>query len=214
MAQIFKLEKVKEHIYHLEFEKQYDLCMTFLRYQENFESPNPAFNTKPFSIVKYMQWYSRENGRFSYPEDWGGYNTAISVIREVQEEGIPDPNMYDSLIAGIVDIIDDDAGYLIGSYVGGESYEHELVHGEYFTNSKYKDQVNKIISEMNSDLYKRLVNKLCESGYNYNDSVMFDEINAYMVTGDEEFGLIVKGREYKRVKKELKALYKNISLLK
>jgi hypothetical protein len=67
---------------------------------------------------------------------------------------------------------------------------------------------------MNSDLYKRLVNKLCESGYNYNDSVMFDEINAYMVTGDEEFGLIVKGREYKRVKKELKALYKNISLLK
>jgi hypothetical protein len=210
MVQIFRLEKVKDKIYHLEFAKQYDLCMTFLRYQEYLECPNPNFREKPFTIVKYMQWYNRENGHFSYPEDWGGYNVSISVVHEVQKLGIPDPNMYDSLIGGIVDIIDDDEGYLIGSYVGGDSYEHELVHGEYFINDKYRNAVNQIIKNMNPDLYKRLAGKLIESGYSGSDHIIFDEINAYSVTGDEEFGLIVKGKEYKRVRKELVSLYKNI----
>jgi hypothetical protein len=209
MAQIFKLEKVKDHIYHLEFEKQYDLCMTFLRYQEFLECPNPNFNCKPFTLAKYMAWYTKENGKFTYPEDWGGYNISISIIREVQKLGITDPNMYDSLMSGIADIIDDDAGYLIGSYIGGDSYEHEMVHGEYFVNDEYRNAVNQIIKDMNPDLYKKLAHRLVESGYSVSDHIIFDEINAYAVTGDDEFGLIVKGKEYKRVKKELKALYKN-----
>lgn len=210
MTQIFKLEKVKDHIYHLEFEKQYDLCMSFLRYQEFLECPNKDFNRKPFTLAKYMAWYTKENGRFSYPEDWSGYNISISIIREVQNLGITDPNMYDFLMSGIADIIDDDAGYLIGSYVGGDSYEHEMVHGEYFVNDEYRNAVNQIVKDMNPDLYKKLAHRLVESGYSGSDYIIFDEINAYAVTGDDEFGLIVKGKEYKRVKKELKALYKKI----
>lgn len=210
MDQIFNLKKVGEHIYHIEFGKQYDCCMTFLRYQEFYESPSNRVNGKPFTIVEFMKWYYEDNGKFSYVDDWGGFNIAISIIREVQRAGIPDPNMYDSLMAGIVDMLSDEEGYLIGTYVGSDTIDHEMVHATYYTNNEYKEAVNKIISSMDVKLYKKLEKKLLDCGYCSLAGIVFDEINAYAVTGDEEFGKITNGREYKKIRKQLKDLYESL----
>jgi len=47
----YKIEKVKPKIFAVIIEDSYDRAMTFLRIQEFYESPNPAFRgNKDFSF--------------------------------------------------------------------------------------------------------------------------------------------------------------------
>lgn len=74
---MLKLQKITDKIYHLHFDKQYDLAMHFLRYQEYYECPNDRFYKNSFTLAEFMHWYAKEYGSFSYPEDWGGFNLML-----------------------------------------------------------------------------------------------------------------------------------------
>ncbi|NDB56269.1 hypothetical protein EB169_10645, partial [archaeon] len=75
------ITEVKPNIFAVIIPNGFDRAMTFCRVQEFYESPNPQFRGKHFSMWDYMKWYSKEYDRgFSYPNDWSGFNIPFEVI--------------------------------------------------------------------------------------------------------------------------------------
>jgi hypothetical protein len=56
------IKEVKDRVFAEVIPDDYERCMTFLRVQEYYESPNPDFRGKDFDIWKYIEWYSRDRG--------------------------------------------------------------------------------------------------------------------------------------------------------
>lgn len=76
----YTLESMGSGIYCLRFERHYDCCMHFLRFQEYYESPE--FKGEAFSLLDFMDWYAHsysshkhdKRPSFTYPSDWAGFN--------------------------------------------------------------------------------------------------------------------------------------------
>lgn len=183
----YKIIKASEGIYWAKFDNAYDMCLTFCRYQEFYESPNSNFRGKAFTLLDYQEWYAKEhNGSFTYPIDWIGFNLPGSIIDEVIALGIPDPNKYDLTMAEINKKIKalawqdyQDIYYLIGS-CGEELDPHEFAHGYFFIDQEYRDQMTALVRQMDNKAYDRLCNWLLEIGYT--EKVFDDEIQAYLAT--------------------------------
>lgn len=183
---MFSLTKERDQVYCLHFDKQEDLCLTFLRYQEYYESGNPEFQHHAFTINDFKKWYSNTHGegQFTYPTDWTGFNIPLDTISKVQELGIPDPNFYDNFMSAVANYILNDAQtsncYLIGVF--GETktaLKHELAHALYFTNSKYKNKINEIFNNLPKGVRNTMVENLDNNGYAA--SSVIDEFQAYIV---------------------------------
>lgn len=69
-------------VIHVVIPDSWDLAMTFLRMQEWYESPNPKFARKHFTLEEYMRWYQKAygNGAFTYPKDWTGFNVPSTAV--------------------------------------------------------------------------------------------------------------------------------------
>lgn len=196
----YTLKQVKPNIFLLSFEKQYDLAMTFLRYQEFYESPSPKFRNKTWELVDFMEWYSAEygDGAFTYPKDWSGFNIPSRIIEKVLGEGagIPDYNKYDELMAGVFDKLYNNEKirnfYLIGIFGDGKNViEHEIAHGLFYTNAEYREEMKKLVRSLPEKIRTKIFNVLKEKGYTSN--VHIDECQAYLSTGTlDQFGEISK----------------------
>lgn len=177
-----RLENIYPGLYFLRFKDNYDMCMTFLRYQEKYESPNPKFRNKYFLILDFMEWYAKEKGGiFSYTKDWSGFNLPDKVFEKNWYKNIPDKNKYDELMFKIYKDITKDVKcnkfYLIAAIDEG-SIEHEIAHGFYYLNSKYKRQMNCLINEL-PKLFVQDTNKWLKS-VGYATKVFKDETQAYL----------------------------------
>lgn len=184
----YKLKEVKPKIFLLEMENPYDLAMYFLRYQEFYESPNKKFKGKEFSIIEFMEWYSKEhikNNIFSYPRDWGGFNIPGTIIPDVFQLGIRDLNKYDIFMYKIYEKIykkHKNCFYLIGSLKKDkETLKHEIAHGLYFTNLDYYYEMKSLISNIDKKTKNIMTNVLLN--HMYCKEVIDDEIQAYFATG-------------------------------
>lgn len=196
----WKFEKLYPGIFHLQFANHYDACMHFLRYQENYESPE--WRGKQFTLLDYMEWYAKtqcewkkERGKkkvpvqmFSYPGDWGGFNIPSYVFDRTTPDVIPDFNRYDKFMQAIVDSIREmgvDKFYLIGTVAGpnAEKYlDHEVAHGFYYTCDEYHEAVNAVYYDKTPlEVCHKLKDWLEDAGYC--DAVLVDESHAYLATG-------------------------------
>lgn len=161
--------------------------MSFLRYQEFYESPNPKFRNNSFTILEYIEWYSNKygDGAFTYPNDWSGFNLPSKAIELARAFGILDPNKYDNEINLIYSKIREyESGdfYIIGTTKKDtETLEHEIAHALWSTDVDYKKDMTKNISSLGNKTVKKL--KLILANMGYNNSVMEDEIQAYLSTG-------------------------------
>lgn len=196
----YTLSKVKPSIYLLNFTTQYDLTMTFLRYQEFYESASAKFRNKTWEILDYMEWYAGENdGVFTYPKDWSGFNIPGWVIEKVEGKGIPDYNKYDEIMMGVFDklYIGDDGDklrkfYLIGTYGDGKGViEHEIAHGLFYTNQGYRKEMKALVSKLPNKVREKIFKALGSMGYS--STVFVDECQAYLSTGVvDDFGNVAK----------------------
>lgn len=188
----YEVTKLINKVYHVCFDNRYDLCMFFLRYAEYYESPNPQFRGKPFEILDFMEWYSKDRkGYFSYPGDWVGFNIPSKVINELNACGIFDKNKYDYEMIHLHRKLQREASgdyYLIGSAFNKEdeaahnaTVDHELAHGMYYTIPLYKKQVDKLTKKLDRDFYNEICDWLKEIGYT--KRVYKDETQAYLATG-------------------------------
>jgi hypothetical protein len=200
-----ELYEVQEKVYAVKVEDQKIRAFLFLRYQEFYESHSEEFRSNHFSINDYVDFYVdfTQKGMFTYGVDWSGFNIPSNVIEECMKN-IPDKNEYDRIMKSIVDTIKQETNnglfYLIGVDSVDNSWvlRHEVAHGLYFTNQKYKYQADAITSCLSKTTHKRLKEIIMNMGYN--EFVVNDEINAYLSTGAIKSMLEIKGIE-KEIKK-------------
>ena len=188
-----QVEEIKPRIFLLNFDSQYNMAMHFLRYQEYYESPSLRFRGKIFTIIDFMEWYSKKYGKgaFTYPKDWDGFNLSLSIIEDVliNKSPIIDYNKYDEDMEKIVAYCyktlnknSDDEAYLIGTYGKKKAaLKHELAHAFFYTNKEYEKKMVKLVKSLDKNARKKLFNILKE--YGYTRKVFVDEAQAFIATG-------------------------------
>jgi hypothetical protein len=205
-------------IYLLLFKDDIRMSLSFMRFQENYESPK--FRGKYFDSLEYIEWYckSRDQKYFSYMEDWGGFNIPNTVVERMMEN-LDDFSRFEKNIIDSNNKIRFDLEsrskkvkkyYLIGALSGDEStIDHELSHGLWHTNIKYKRNAKKLVSEIGTKNLSHLYFWLKEVGYH--KSVFDDEITAYLSTGMKHE---VKGLKKNQIDKMTKPFIENFNLFK
>lgn len=171
-----KIKKRHDNILHVTFPTQQELASTFLRFQEYYESPNPMFKRKIFTLGEYRIWYAEEYGAFTYYDDWNGFNIPSDILAPFIE-GRFDPLSEQE--QALVDALRNKRGryYIIGTVEKDwDTFRHEMCHALYTTWTSYEIEVNKILDQY--DLVP-LEDWLRKQGYD--DSVLLDECNAYIV---------------------------------
>lgn len=218
----YKLHKIIDNLYLVEMDNLYDLAMTFVRYQEYYESPNSDVRGQTFSLEEYMRWYSLNNGQkyptFSYPSDFCGYNIPSTAIKDILYDGnyIGSLTMYDKLMLEIFQEINNCNNqngkdfYLIGaSEMDSTTLKHEIAHGLYFVNSEYKQHmINLINSNLSLEEIKDF--KLELSKMHYCEEVMYDEMQAFIST-DEKLRKSFPAIDMSSFKEYFELYYKDIS---
>lgn len=195
----YSLKKLYPGIYLCKIEDMYDLAMTFCRVQEFYESPFKQIRGHRFTLVELMATYAKKNdGSFSYPLDWGGFNVPGPVVSDLYDHEIKDFNVYDDIITTIHDKIVEEVGstnyYLIGSNSDKMTIAHECAHALYFLDKEYKANAKLILNKLHKSVYKKAENVLSELGYD--KSVTDDELQAYLST--EFYSLKSKAKLNKR----------------
>lgn len=170
-----KVSKVCQGIYHIGFEDQLQMAKSLIRFQEHYESPK--FRGKVFTLGEYREWYSNEYGGFTYYKDWTGFNFPSHVLDNFRK-GLFDPlsseerEVLETIPASL------EKFYVIATHSDSsddDAFLHEVCHGFYYTNHKYRDKVNKALERYPAI---EVGNALIDMGY-HND-VIEDETHAYI----------------------------------
>jgi hypothetical protein len=212
----YKLEELYPGIFFCKITDMYDLCMTFCRVQEFYESPYKNIRNKKFSLFELMKTYSKDHGSFTYPIDWGGFNVPGSIVNRLYSLGIDDYNVYDGIIESIhkhanKHIEQKNHYYLIGANNDRKTIEHELCHAFYYLDKDYKKEVDKILKKLHVSLYRKMERVLFEIGYC--KEVIPDEFQAYLITDSNLIDENIKINKRELINKtdvtlELKHFYK------
>lgn len=187
---MFSLTEIRPQVFHLKFDSRRELGMSFLRYTEYYESKYAHIRESKFTLVQQMSAYCRDHlsspdADWSYTSDWSGYNIPADIIPQVHNLGIPDPNHYDALMAGVYGMIQSATlgkkAYLIGTFTGADvsTLDHELTHAMFYLNDAYSSAVGDLIYKSPARL--PLEKALYKAGYPR--KVAIDEIQAYLTTG-------------------------------
>ena len=201
----YKIDEVRPSVFAVIVKDHYHRAMLFCRVQEYYESPNPEFRGKNFSIWDYIEWYSREHGDvFTYTFDWGGFNIPLNVAESCYSkllkkgEFTPYDLEMNYIVKTIRGMVGNGKAYIIGApTTEDETFEHEVCHGLYATNKEYKALVDEITETIEWQDYLKFEGNLLDMGYTA--SVIPDEIQAYLTT-NYEYTKFSKGVSKKKCK--------------
>jgi len=199
------IDFIKKQIIHLKFDTQADLCKTFLRFQEYYESPK--FKNKYFTLNEIkIDYKGNTNKKFTYYTDWVGFNIPSKILKPFREGKFGELSTREKSFLKIFDYFKGKY-YIIGTCVDDDEYtitlNHELVHAVYYLNSEYRKKVKKIISEY--PFVNSLKTYLEHRGYH--KSTFHDEINAYLATGENITKKETDSNCYLTLQKNLKILF-------
>ncbi len=184
------LTEILTDIYHLNFPTQQGLASTLLRFQEHYESPQ--FREKIFSLDEFQRWYTanstngRKTGKFTYYDDWGGFNFP-SYVLDPFYRGLFDPLSKPERF--FLDRFEDKAEtkfYVIGTFGDGDALEHEIAHGLFYIDEKYKAKTLRVLASMDQEDRTKISNFLRDEA-GYHNEVIDDEIHAYLATDQDYF---------------------------
>jgi hypothetical protein len=215
----YSIEEVRPNVFAVIVKDHYHRAMLFCRVQEFYESPNPQFRGKNFSIWNYIEWYSREHRDvFTYTFDWGGFNIPLKTAWDCYEKLREYESPYDEVMDKIVGTIEmvmfnkkntrNWNGYIIGAdSTESDTFEHEICHGLYATNKEYKLLVDEVTETISTKDYLTFKTNLINMGYT--DGVIDDEIQAYLSTNYEytKFSKGVSKKVCKQLHKQYKAIF-------
>lgn len=197
----YTFQEIRPNIFLVMFDRQYDLNMHFLRFQEFYCSTSERFHKKSFKILEFMEWYAKEYGRgvFSYTTDWVGFNIDGEMIRKVVAAGIPDINHYDRTMLEIESRCNDLAKSkycIIGTFksrTAKSTIRHEVAHAYYYLIPEYKAQMDKLTNDLDPKFRQDLFENFRSLGYREN--AYCDETQAYLSTGMPHYFPLPEGRE-------------------
>jgi len=161
-------------------DSQDELGLTFMRFQEFYESANPNFKNKIFTQGQLKRWYSEEYGSNSYHLHWVGFNFPSKVFVPFKE-GLFDPLTIEE--QRLLDLFKyrNDNFYIIGAQ-NNSTLRHELSHALYASNTKYRTEIDRFLNKNRKKL-KNTLKYIKDKGYC--DEVLFDEIQAYITDNDD-----------------------------
>lgn len=204
----YTIKQIYPGIFAIVVKDDYDRASLFCRIQEFYESNCKKFNKKSFSIFDYYRWYSKKHADvFSYTSDWSGFNLPLEtalLCQSVNKVETPYDLIMNKILQKISTVFTKNKSYIIGvKTLNDTTFKHELCHAFYYSNSEYKEKMDKITESINKNDYKKMKNCLLSLGYN--KKVINDEIQAYMATEiDEDLCQKIKN------KKELHSNYKKV----
>lgn len=181
-----RVEQPIKNLYHLVFPSKYLAAATVLRFQERYECPK--FRGKNFSLEEYMDYYAEKISKkksFTYYEDFYGFNMPSSILRPFSNDAYlikTSTEKEKALINYFRPMLWNKGDfYLIATHKGtdADTIKHELAHGLYYVNKKYKEEINDsmaMFSEASIEELKRfLKNK------QYHKALWTDEIHAFVM---------------------------------
>jgi len=161
----------------IEFSSVYSMCSTMMRVQEYYESPE--FKGKVFTHEEFQDWYAKTQGKFSYYDDWGGFNVPRYCFEDVLDRF---PDLWYKERALIRAVIESDAQYIVACVTGDiGAMVHEISHGLYYTDSDYRETMDGLNEKFPKPLKKKIFRQF--KGVGYHETVFEDELQAYMVDG-------------------------------
>lgn len=203
-----KIIKISSNIIQLNYRTPQELCNAFCRFEEHYESPE--FKGKIFTLGQYKEWYCDRYGAWSYNSDWSGFNLPSESLQPFFK-GLFDP--LSEAEQEIVDLFKTKEGkyYVIGTSDKSDPdvLEHEVCHAMFSCFDNYKKDVLTVLNKKTKSLEK-LKKHLLDIGYA--DSVLLDEVNAYICESSSY--LDEKGIDYPKelvpILKDIKNKYKNL----
>ena len=212
----YELKEILPNIFAVRVEDGYQRAMLFVRSQEHYESAFPEIRGKHFDMFSFMETYRKWKGMeyFSYPDDWAGFNVPGEFVElctkhvlDARNGLFPTPYDYimDSVISSIKSKIGPDTKYyLLGvDNFDSRTMDHELAHGLYHVNLKYKVSTYELVLGLSKKIFEGMERILLDMGYC--DDVVCDEIQAYMSTGLSPDMSKIRG-----IKKETKVFRENL----
>jgi hypothetical protein len=165
--------QILKNVWFVSFDTQEDLALSFLRFQEHYESPR--FRGQVFSLDEFKTWYASQNGSFSYVDDWSGFNIPSSVF-DLFKRGDFDPlsNRETALMSAFGG--EPHPFYIIGTNEDSDALEHEICHALFYVDPDYRAAAEKIISDHVEQLAPVFL-EMADMGYH--ESVHVDEVQAY-----------------------------------
>jgi len=212
----YKVKEIYPKLYCVEFKNAYDMCMTFFRVSEYYESnSNKIRGNANLDVFEAMKEYAKANkDSFSYPTDYVGFNIPGHVFH-YELDLLTGVNPYDLIMSEMVDKIYDLLDkkynnsflpfYIIGICNKAEAkrtLKHEISHGLYYLNPSYKKEMDKLVSEL-PPIKKKMMQDVLRRLHKYPDKVIRDEMIAYLSTG-----LIYGMKQIRFSKKTLKSFQK------
>jgi hypothetical protein len=190
--------RLAQGILLVRFATQYQLAATFLRLQEHYESSR--FSDRVFTLEEFMDWYAEAFGRFSYFEDWSGFNVPSKALDPFYA-GLFDPLLDKE--RRFLDLFRDEPRpfYVLG--VTEESsrgdLRHEIAHALFTMRPAYRVAVVRALRSYDTSPIDRQLHRL-----GYARHVLRDEAHAALVAGN---GSLHVPRSFDRLKEELRAIF-------
>ncbi len=197
---------VTDQIHLLIFDTQKDVSLTFLRFQEFYESPK--FRGKIFSLDEFKKWYvqnspnGQKTNEFTYYSDWNGFNIPSSVLQPFYESKFDPLSEQESRF---LERFKNKPGpfYVIGVHKATKNLnaylQHEVAHGLFFTDKNYRNKILKLLSQFDLEPIREEL----RSKAGYHEQVLDDEVHAYSI----DTGKKLKTPISKRLVTKLKRLY-------
>lgn len=163
---------------------QFDRAMLFCRAQEFYESPNPKFRGQRFDIWECLKWHEQEY-KESYTMRWEGFNVPFEEM--IKSATVDNQTRYDEIIDGIIYLMGcSEVDYVIGvDALGSDIFKHEMAHALYATDEAYREAMKVEMTKLDGIYIDCWYIYLAEQGYA--PEQIADEIQAYMVSGSEDF---------------------------
>jgi hypothetical protein len=177
------------------------LSSTFLRFEENYESPK--FKDSVFTHKEFKDWYVKEFDEWNY-SDYEAFNVSKNYFSPFRR-GLFNPlTKNEKKLLKILEPHEDDIYYVVGVIKGHYSdLRHELSHAFWNLFPSYSKMC--LCNLKNTRLFNAR-HRISQYG-NYDKKVMMDEIVAYIVGGWEEKWL---NDYYAPEKKKLTVLFDKI----
>lgn len=178
-----KVQFPYKDVIHFEFDTQYELTSTMIRFQEFYESPYPEIKEQTFTLDEFMDVYAKNMGNFTYFEDWAGFNIPGKVYLNFIKKHIvqlrpKEKTIFKAIplkyLSGLIPF------YIIATLKNdSRTFIHELAHALYQLNEDYYKEIfilaNALSKRTKSSWFKKF------KKWGYCEEVWYDELQAYNV---------------------------------
>jgi hypothetical protein len=206
-----RIKEIYPNIYMVTAINQFYLNHSFQRIQEFYESSSSKFKNKLFKKEVFNKWFTKKYKK-DYYNFWEGFNiyreTIDSFNKIYKKEKLDD---YEESLFSLLKTIPKKSRYCVIGVLEKDSgtVQHELIHGVFYLNDKYRQEVRDYFCSPFCDKLNGLRKKLSDIGYG--EEVMIDELNAYVLV-EKEILIIWKlwNKDIEMIQKDLRYLLNKV----